>query len=335
MIVFTSFNTFFFLLQPVYLRLMLQSDKGIVRCCMQNDPNKYCYVSPPEIQSETCFRHPSAQNLIKCPSRECFEPLAINSFRSRLASQISYDSGVRGLSPKDKPSSLVRLGTDPSLVRLNRDNLKSDLGKVSSIKNLVHCNSKDNVKSSIGDFNESGVIPIIQINITDADYISFDSIAVNNIDTHFLYTATIPLDPYTPESLESRSPYPECSNDGTDSDKQSFSNIPINENVIVKSGFESKDQIVDESSFYIKKCHSMDREYVLGKDRSVSPRQLKSRLENILKSSRSSLEISDSSNDDKVYIESDNRDDECRNKSSEKTKNKTQNKYKCFGCNLF
>ncbi|XP_077297079.1 inositol polyphosphate-5-phosphatase A isoform X2 [Arctopsyche grandis] len=353
--------------KPVYLRILLQSDKGTVRCCMQDDSNDYCYIAPPEIHSETCFRHPSAQNLSKCPSKECFEPLSLTSCRSRLASQISNDSGFKGLLSKDRPSSLVRLGTDPSfnhinanhedasVKTLNSDNLDSSYIKLLKLNknsqslqkpfgnSLSEClNDSLTLSNDNIDHANNASIPNVQINITGADYSSYDGIIVNHIDTHLLYCPVIPQDPYTPESIESHSPYPELC---TYEEIEKGNNVKINEDINSNMGPNLDSVYTDDSSvFFVNKSQSLDRsEYLSSKTKSVSPRQLKSRLENILKKSDSNTE-SDSCNDvESCSIENerlgnkindmDESLDRC-SKTSAKIKIKARSKCKCFDCKL-
>lgn len=105
-------------------------------------------------------------------------------------------------------------------------------------------------RTRTGSLNEkfSG-IPFVEI--TSADCSSCDDIFVNDIDTSLL-SPTQCLDPYTPESVESHSPNAEIS---IDSDE--FTEIIETPNIDSKS---------------IK----------LTRDRSVSPSQLKSRLDMLL-----------------------------------------------------
>lgn len=104
-------------------------------------------------------------------------------------------------------------------------------------------------RTRTGSLNEkmSG-IPFVEI--TSADYSSCDGIFVNDIDTSLL-SPTQCLDPYTPESVESHSPNAEVSNESDDFNEiiDSTTNIDANK---------------------------------LTRDRSVSPSQLKSRLDMLL-----------------------------------------------------
>lgn len=376
MIIYSKFfaldlNLFEFLFQPVYLRVLLQSDKGTVQCCMQDNPSEYCFSQPLDTSSDPCFH---SESLIKCPSKECFEPLSLTAYRNRLASHLSYDSGFRRSASKDRPTSLVRLDTDPNLTVNIKDQLKhsdyesfnSDSKDNSSKNNDFdefnkslndRLNSDTISKDSLDDSNDNiDLIPNVQINIIDADYISYDGIIVNNIDPHLLYCANNPRDPYTPESIDSHSPCVEiCSNDGTDSEKISFSDLPINimnENVIKDSLDSSLDlrlkSEIDDSNFYVNKSQSIARsEYSTSKTKSVSPRQLKSRLENILRTSTTSS-ITPFDNNPLASSEGFvNRSGEknvglCRDVSLSKDANSaTTSKIKdkasrcnCFGCNV-
>lgn len=296
---------------------------------MQDDPSDYCYVAPPEIHSETCFRHPSAQSLLKCPSKECFEPLILTSCRSRLASQISNDSGFKGVS-LNKPSSLTRLVT----------------------KGIESPNTASNEEISMNNSriiveNMENSIPSVQINITGADYSNFDGIIVNNIDTHLLYCPMIPQDPYTPESIESHSPYPEPSSyEELESEKELFINKGINVSNEYDNLIGASDSVLsnNDSVFYMKKSQSLDKyDYFPNKVKSVSPRQLKSRLENILKSSESNVGSDISTEVEECSMENDklsNKNLESLDESFDKISktsakiNKARKKCKCFDCKL-
>lgn len=97
---------------------------------------------------------------------------------------------------------------------------------------------------------------IPDVEITSADYISIDGIFVNDIDTALL-SAKPCLDPYTPESIDSHTPNPEGISTGSD---------------------EFSAEIIDVlgPKIDIKPAVKLTR------DRSVSPTQLKTRLDMLL-----------------------------------------------------
>lgn len=103
------------------------------------------------------------------------------------------------------------------------------------------------------------MLRIPDVEITSADYSSYDGVYVNDIDNTLLCVRRC-VDPYTPESIDSHSP-----------------------NVEASSGSEVSVAMTEEVS--INKSSKSNR------DRSVSPSQLKSRLDKLL-----------STNDEKVKV---------------------------------
>lgn len=99
------------------------------------------------------------------------------------------------------------------------------------------------IRTRTGSLNEQ-LFRIPHVEITSADYSSFDGIFVNEIDSTLLSVRPC-LEPYTPESIDSPSPYVEAS---------SGSDVEI----------------------------SIEPKKKLNRDRSVSPTQLKNRLDKLL-----------------------------------------------------
>lgn len=177
--------------QPIYLRVMLQSDRGIVKCC------------------------------------ECMS-CALCACAARMT-----------------PQRLPRLPTDPDLFTKKLKNIEyssSDPDKLLSDDQRLK-------RTRTGSLNENtSKIPFVEI--TSADFTSYDGIFSNDIDTTLLSPKKF-LDPYTPESVESHSPNAEVSNDS------------------------------DELTEIIDVLRPIDKSK-LKRDRSVSPTQLKSRLDMLL-----------------------------------------------------
>ncbi|KAJ2940489.1 hypothetical protein O0L34_g6420 [Tuta absoluta] len=176
--------------KPIYLRVMLQSERGTVQCCPPNRPCALCAPHPP--QTPNTPRHPL----------------------------------------------LSRLPTDPDLYSLKNTDVAISL-EVFDDK-LKRTNS----------LNEKFLVPYVEI--TSADYSSFDRIFVNEIDASLL-SAKPSLDPYTPESIDSHTPNAEAS-----------------------TGSESN-EIIDVLGPEID-----IKTTKLTRDRSVSPTQLKTRLNELL-----------------------------------------------------
>ncbi|XP_047512636.1 inositol polyphosphate-5-phosphatase A isoform X1 [Pieris napi] len=103
-------------------------------------------------------------------------------------------------------------------------------------------------RTRTGSLNEK-LFRIPYVQITSADYCSYSDIFVNDIDTSLLSPRRC-LDPYTPESVDSHSPDVEVSS-------------------------EEQTEIID----------TIDLKSKLSRDRSVSPTQLKSRLDRLLNES--------------------------------------------------
>lgn len=179
--------------QPIYLRVMLQSDRGTIECCGALTPCSLC-------------------------------------------------ANATRLSTIRNPY-LPRLPTDPDLTKDNHNTI------------LTLSNPKlqdDSIlkRTRTGSLNET-LFRIPHVEITTADYSSFDGVFVNEIDSTLL-TVKHFQDPYTPESIDSRSPNAEISSGSED------------------LGIEIIDRI----------------EKTIIRDRSVSPTQLKNRLDKLLEKDR-------------------------------------------------
>ncbi|CAH1641611.1 unnamed protein product [Spodoptera littoralis] len=192
--------------KPIYLRVMLQSDRGRLSCC-----------APPHCSLCTSAALlPSTLSLL-CP----LPPLA-------------------PLPP------LPRLPTDPDLYANKK--LKVPTISTSHPANLTDEKLK---RTRTGSLNET-MLRIPQVEITSADS-SLDGVYVNDIDNTLLSVRRC-IDPYTPESIDSHSPNVEASS-GSD---------------------EVSIEVTEKSTNNNNKSTKMSR------DRSVSPTQLKSRLDKLL-----------------------------------------------------
>lgn len=186
----------FSLFQPIYLRVMLQCDRGIVDSCNSPFP---CALCGPRVSSLSLPR-----------------PL------------------------------LPRLPTDPDLLTKTKN---------------VHITGShpdrlpDLKRTRTGSLNEK-ILRIPDVEITSADYSSYDGIFVNDIDASLL-SARPCLDPYTPESVDSHSPNVEGTSTGSD---------------------DLSTEIIDVLGPKI----DLKTTAKLTRDRSVSPTQLKSRLDRLL-----------------------------------------------------
>ncbi|VVD02963.1 unnamed protein product [Leptidea sinapis] len=179
---------------PIYLRVMLQSDRGTVEC---------------------------SEHRVPCVICAC----------ARLAN------------PKAK---LSRNPTDPDLIASKKIKILTD----SHPDQLL---SDDRIKRTrAGSLNET-IFRIPFVEVTSADYSSFDDIFANEINSSLLSPVQC-LDPYTPESVDSHTPNAEASG----SEDQILINDIVNSNIDIKSS-------------------------TLPRDRSVSPTQLKNRLDKLLR----------------------------------------------------
>lgn len=181
--------------QPIYLRVMLQSDRGTLECCTPVFPCSMCAS--------------------RFPSR-----------------------------PPLGPPRLPRLPTDPDLYASKKLKLPD-----------ISCSHPDQLtddtklkRTRTGSLNET-MLRIPHVEITSADYSSYDGVFVNDVDNTLLSVRRC-VEPYTPESVDSRSPNVEASS-GSDELTPEVTNIPI-------------------------------KSTKLSRDRSVSPTQLKSRLNRLL-----------------------------------------------------
>ncbi|XP_047539646.1 inositol polyphosphate-5-phosphatase A isoform X1 [Vanessa atalanta] len=143
---------------------------------------------------------------------------------------------------------IPRLPTDPDLYTKKLKNIEYS----TSHPDKLLSDDQRLKRTRTGSLNEkTSGIPFVEI--TSADYSSCDGIFVNDIDTTLL-SPTKFLDPYTPESVESHTPNADTSN-GSD-DLTEIIDI-VGPNIDIKSN-------------------------KLTRDRSVSPSQLKSRLDMLL-----------------------------------------------------
>ncbi|XP_045506530.1 uncharacterized protein LOC123702780 [Colias croceus] len=139
----------------------------------------------------------------------------------------------------------------PKLPRLPTD---PDLYSTKNPKTILSGSHPDKLLSDeyrlkrtrTGSLNEK-ILRIPYVEITSADYSSYHDIFVNDIDTTLL-SARQCLDPYTPESIDSHSP-------------------------VDASGSEDQTEIIDAN---------IDLKSKFNRDRSVSPTQLKNRLDRLL-----------------------------------------------------
>ncbi|CAB3257671.1 unnamed protein product [Arctia plantaginis] len=183
--------------KPIYLRVMLQSDRGTLNCC------------------DTTF------------------PCTICASANGLPSTLSL-----------LPPRLSRIPTDPDLYVHKKFKLPdiscSHPDKLTEESKLIR-------RTRTGSLNETMLrIPLVEI--TSADYCSYDGIYVNDIDNTLLCVRQC-LDPYTPESIDSHSP-----------------------NVEALSATELSNEVID----------AVIKSTKITRDRSVSPSQLKSRLDELL-----------------------------------------------------
>jgi hypothetical protein len=149
----------------------------------------------------------------------------------------------RGVYARPNLPPLARLPTDPDLY--NKQAISSHYSS--------HPDELDEQRlkrTRTGSLNEK-MFRIPHVEITSADYSSYDGIFVNEIDTTLLSVRPC-VDPYTPESIDSHTPEMDAS-----------STEEITEIIDLIPKFESKS---------IK----------LNRDRSVSPTQLKNRLDELL-----------------------------------------------------
>ncbi|CAG9138064.1 unnamed protein product [Plutella xylostella] len=202
--------------KPVYLRVMLQSDRGTVHCCTSK---------------------------LLCP----FCSKALPSSLPLL------------------PNRLTRLPTDPDIYANKKfhsqhiDHLCAKNFDTGHSEKLLENKIK---RSRTGSLNEMR-IPFVEITTAGC---SDHDIFVNDIDTSLL-TAKPCLDPYTPESVDSHTPNVEAGSTGSDDLAAEIADI------------------VGESILETKPMLKLTR------DRSVSPTQLKSRLDMLLDESKKTKEV--------------------------------------------
>lgn len=140
------------------------------------------------------------------------------------------------------PPRLPRMPTDPDLYA----NKKLKLPDISCSHPDKFTEDSRLKRTRTGSLNET-MLRIPHVEITSADYCSYDGIYVNDIDNTLLCVRQC-VDPYTPESIDSHSP-----------------------NVEASSGSDLSNEIID-----------LTKSTKLSRDRSVSPTQLKSRLDKLL-----------------------------------------------------
>lgn len=165
----------------------------------------------------------------------------------RIPSTLSLIHG--GIRVVNTPK-LTRVPTYPDIYAIKKS--KSDASSSHPIK----LDDQRLKRARTGSLNEK-ILRIPDVEITSADYSSYDGIFVNDIDTTLL-SATRCLDPYTPESIDSHTPNIEGASNT--SDPEDLSN-----------------EIVDVLGPKID-----IKSVKLTRDRSVSPTQLKSRLDMLL-----------------------------------------------------
>lgn len=144
---------------------------------------------------------------------------------------------------------LNRTPTDPDIYS-NRKIKIPDISSSHPEKLLSDDNRLKRTRT--GSLNEH-MLRIPQVEITTADYTSIDGVIVNNIDNTLL-TVRQCIDPYTPESAESHSP-----------------------NIGASSISDLSNEIID--------VLTSDTDVIsnkINRDRSVSPTQLKNRLDKLL-----------------------------------------------------
>lgn len=153
-----------------------------------------------------------------------------------------------------------RLPTDPDLFANKK--IKNQLTAYVSGSHpdkILNDDKKIN-RTRTGSLNDA-MLRIPDVEITSAEYPNYDiDIFVNNIDKSLL-TPNPCLDPYTPESIDSHTPNME--NNSTGSQELTEISDALGENKIDKSN-----------------------RFLSNRDRSVSPTQLKSRLDLLLNSER-------------------------------------------------
>ncbi|XP_068625514.1 uncharacterized protein 5PtaseI [Battus philenor] len=183
--------------KPIYLRVMLQSDRGTVE-------------------------------------GKCIHPSGLCSFTNLNT-------------PPHRSPHLTRLPTDPDIYSNKKQIFSSEVHPEILLDERIKITRTSSLAERID-------IPCVEI--TSADYSSYDGIFVNDIDTSLLSPNQC-LDPYTPESVESHTP-----------------------NADNSTGSEDLNEITDvlgSSKLEIKSTNTK-----LNRDRSVSPTQLKSRLDMLL-----------------------------------------------------
>ncbi|CAH0697202.1 unnamed protein product [Spodoptera exigua] len=191
--------------KPIYLRVMLQSDRGRLQCC--------------------------------APPRAC----------SLCTSAALLPSSLSLLCPLPTLAPLPRLPTDPDLYA----NKKLKIPTISS-SHPASLTDEKLKRTRTGSLNET-MLRIPQVEITSADS-SLDGVYVNDVDNTLLSVRRC-IDPYTPESIDSHSP-----------------------NVEASSGSDEVSIEVTEKSTN----NNNNKSTKLSRDRSVSPTQLKNRLDKLL-----------------------------------------------------
>ncbi|XP_063389262.1 uncharacterized protein LOC134675047 [Cydia fagiglandana] len=143
---------------------------------------------------------------------------------------------------------LTRLATDPDLYYS-----KKKLDTISTNLEDIPDDLKDLKRTRTGSLE---ILRIPDVEITSAGYSSYDGIFVNDVDNTLL-TVRQCLDPYTPESIDSHTPNMEAASSGSEDMSNEISDVLGDVKIDIP---------------YNK----------LTRDRSVSPTQLKSRLDRLL-----------------------------------------------------
>lgn len=255
---------FFFTSQPVYLNIRLKVYQGIIVCSCKHA--KQSQFSDASCSETTCLHSSADMNvLLECLKSNGRRSLnQLNLSHIDVVSVTPVSSLVNCTNSKKKPAISINVTdteNDESVCMCalfaSSDNILAEsnamIGAIcSKCRNIIKQQPTEHRKT------------LISKRLTLAN-----DIIVNRVDTHFLslnsYVSS-KCEPYTPESIESHSPQPEC----IDYSENDFDdeNVEIIGNVI-------------EVDDYLPKVVPSVMQQTTTPSQGVSPRQLKSRLESL------------------------------------------------------
>ncbi|XP_017847239.1 inositol polyphosphate-5-phosphatase A isoform X2 [Drosophila busckii] len=323
--------------KPIYLTVHLRSNKGTYSLCDCSNLNFYAnnnnsLTSPGK--RKCC--HYSFKLYTDILNESKKQSCRIIQNESRVELPLSY--------PNESNSKILQTETSQALLSTSHPTISINIIDSDNIF-VCMCTSTFSTNRNYG-YTEGTICPmcnnIIKLQPLNYRYklisnsvVLSDNIIVNRIDTQFLNTSieTSLFDPYTPESNESHSPYPELRSTSTTA-SSNCSNIYSSELLIdntekIQSSVYIKSKLGDDPQ-HSTRTKKQDEEMCAGVQSSkkstsrgaVTPVQLKSRLEDLQK-----ISLYTSERDSISLEKSDvgNVEDICTSKAVSKSQNRKSN----------